>query len=125
MATATHDLAELKRRMQGALQVLKQELGGLRTGRASANLLEPVQVEAYGTKMPLNQLATVSVPEARLITVQVWDRSMVAAVDKAIRNSGLGVNPVTEGQLIRVPIPELTRERRQELAKMANKYAES
>jgi ribosome recycling factor len=124
MATAVHDLAELKRRMQGALQVLKQELGGLRTGRASANLLEPVQVEAYGTRMPLNQLATVSVPEARMISVQVWDRSMVHAVEKAIIAANLGLNPATEGQVLRLRIPELNAERRKELVKVAHKYAE-
>jgi ribosome recycling factor len=124
MATATHDLPELKRRMQGALQVLKQELSGLRTGRASANLLEPVQVEAYGTRMPLNQLATVSVPEARMISVQVWDRSMVHAVEKAIMAANLGLNPSTEGQVLRLRIPELNTERRKELVKVAHKYAE-
>jgi ribosome recycling factor len=124
MATATHDLAELKRRMQGAMQVLKQELSGLRTGRASANLLEPVQVEAYGTRMPLNQLATVSVPEARMISVQVWDRSMVHAVEKAIIAANLGLNPSTEGQVLRLRIPELNAERRKELVKVAHKYAE-
>jgi ribosome recycling factor len=125
MATATHDLSELKRRMQGALQVLKQELSGLRTGRASANLLEPVQVEAYGTRMPLNQLATVSVPEARMISVQVWDRSMVHAVEKAIIAANLGLNPSTEGQVLRLRIPELNEERRRELVKVAHKYAET
>ena len=125
MATATHDLAELKRRMQGALQVLKQELSGLRTGRASANLLEPVQVEAYGTRMPLNQLATVSVPEARMISVQVWDRSMVHPVEKAIIAANLGLNPSTEGQVLRLRIPELNEERRRELVKVAHKYAET
>jgi len=124
MATATHDLGELKRRMQGAMQVLKQELSGLRTGRASANLLEPVQVEAYGTRMPLNQLATVSVPEARMISVQVWDRSMVHAVEKAIIAANLGLNPATEGQVLRLRIPELNAERRKELVKLAHKYAE-
>jgi ribosome recycling factor len=124
MATATHDLGEIKRRMQGALQVLKQELSGLRTGRASANLLEPVQVEAYGTRMPLNQLATVSVPEPRMISVQVWDRSMVHAVEKAIIAANLGLNPSTEGQVLRLRIPELNAERRKELVKVAHKYAE-
>jgi ribosome recycling factor len=104
--------------------VLKQELGGLRTGRASANLLEPVQVEAYGTRMPLNQLATVSVPEARMISVQVWDRSMVHAVEKAIIAANLGLNPSTEGQVLRLRIPELNAERRKELVKVAHKYAE-
>src|SRR5215510_3945813 len=110
MATATYDIAELKRRMQGALQVLKQELSGLRTGRASASLLDPIQVDAYGTHMPLNQLATVSVPEPRLISVQVWDRSMVSAVERAIINSNLGLNPATEGQVMRLRIPELNEE---------------
>jgi ribosome recycling factor len=125
MTTATYDLAELKRRMQGALQVLKQELSGLRTGRASANLLEPVQVEAYGTRMPLNQLATVSVPEPRMISVQVWDRSMVHPVEKAIIAANLGLNPSTEGQVLRLRIPELNEERRRELVKVAHKYAET
>jgi ribosome recycling factor len=125
MATPTHDLNELKRRMQGALQALKQELGGLRTGRASAGLLEPIQVEAYGTHMPLNQVATVSVPEPRLISVQVWDRSMVHAVEKAIAASNLGLSPSTEGQVLRLRIPELNEERRKELVKVAHKYAEA
>ena len=125
MATATYDLNEIKRRMHGATQVLKQELGGLRTGRASASLLEPVQVEAYGTHMPLNQLATVSVPEARLLSVQVWDRSMVHAVEKAIINSNLGLSPSTEGQVLRLRIPELNQERRKEMVKVAHKYAEA
>src|ERR1700692_3635143 len=101
MASATHDINELKRRMQGAVQSLKQELGGLRTGRASASLLDPIQVEAYGSHMPLNQLATVSVPEPRLISVQVWDRSMVHAVEKAIAGAQLGLTPSTEGQGLR------------------------
>ena len=125
MATTTFDMNDLKRRMQGAMQVLKQELSGLRTGRASANLLEPVQVEAYGTRMPLNQLATVSVPEARMISVQVWDRSMVHAVEKAIIAANLGLNPATEGQVLRLRIPELNEERRRELVKVAHKYAET
>src|SRR5438132_12962995 len=125
MATATHDLAELKRRMQGAIQVLKQELGGLRTGRASPSLLEPIQVEAYGTHMPLNQLATVSVPEPRPLTVQVWDKAMVSAIERAIINANLGLNPATEGQLLRLRIPELNQERRRELVKVAHKYAEA
>jgi len=115
---------ELKRRMQGAIQLLKQELGGLRTGRASASLLEPVQVEAYGTHMPLNQVATVSVPEPRLLSVQVWDRSLVHAVEKGISAANLGLTPNTEGQTIRLRIPELNEERRKELAKVAHKYAE-
>jgi ribosome recycling factor len=125
MASATHDLNELKRRMQGAIQALKQELGGLRTGRASASLLDPIQVEAYGSHMPLNQLATVSVPEPRLISVQVWDRSMVHAVEKAIANSHLGLTPSTEGQVLRLRIPELNEERRKELVKVAHKYVEA
>src|SRR5271167_4296219 len=125
MATATYDLNEIKRRMHGATQVLKQELGGLRTGRASASLLEPVQVEAYGTHMPLNQLATVSVPEPRLLSVQVWDRAMVHAVEKAIINSNLGLSPSTEGQVLRLRIPELNQDRRKEMVKVAHKYAEA
>lgn len=120
-----HDLNELKRRMQGAIQSFKQELTGLRTGRATATLLDPVQVEAYGSHMPLNQLATVSVPEPRLISVQVWDRSMVHPVEKAIVNSNLGLSPSTEGQVIRLRIPELNEERRRDLAKVAHKYAEA
>ncbi len=125
MAATTHDINDLKRRMQGAMGVLKQELSGLRTGRANASLLEPVQVDAYGTHMPLAQLATVSVPEARLLSVQVWDRSMVHAVEKAITAANLGLNPQTEGQVIRLRIPELNEERRKELVKVAHKYAEA
>ena len=119
------DLDDLKRRMDGALQVFKQELSGLRTGRASASMLEPVTVQAYGTTMPLSQVATISAPEPRLVNVQVWDRSMAQAVEKAIRESSLGLNPVVEGQMMRIPIPELNQERRQELIKVAHKYAES
>lgn len=115
----------LQRRMDGALDVLKKEFGGLRTGRASATLLDPVQVEAYGSMTPLNQVAGVSVPEPRMIVVQVWDRGVVKAVDKAIREAGLGLNPQTEGQTIRLPMPELTQERRKELTKVAHKYAEA
>jgi len=118
------DLDDLKRRMDGVIQGFKTELSGLRTGRASASMLEPVTVEAYGTTMPLSQVATVSVPEARLINVQVWDRSMAQAVEKAIRESSLGLNPVVEGQVMRIPIPELNAERRQELVKVAHKYSE-
>lgn len=125
MAAITHDINDLKRRMQGSLGVLKQELSGLRTGRANAALLEPVQVDAYGTHMPLSQLATVSVPEARLLSVQVWDRSMVHAVEKAITAANLGLNPQTEGQVIRLRVPELNEERRKELVKVAHKYAEA
>lgn len=119
-----HDLNSLKRRMDGAVEVLRKELSGLRTGRASASLLEPIQVNAYGTMMPLTQVGTIGVPEPRLITVQVWDKSLVSAVDKAIRDSGLGLNPQTDGALVRVPIPELSQERRAELSKVAHKYAE-
>ncbi|WP_414639786.1 ribosome recycling factor [Arenibaculum sp.] len=110
--------------MDGALDALHKEFAGLRTGRASASLLEPITVEAYGARMPITQVGTINVPEPRLITVQVWDRTMVKAVEKAIRESGLGLNPMTEGQTIRVPIPELNQERRQELAKVAAKYSE-
>ncbi len=118
------DLDDLERRMRGAVDVLKQEFAGLRTGRASASLLEPVKVDAYGSEMPLNQVGTISVPEPRMISVQVWDKSMVSAVEKAIRDAGLGLNPAADGQLVRVPIPELTEERRQEMAKIAGKYTE-
>jgi ribosome recycling factor len=118
------DLSDIKRRMQGAIQSLKHDLNSLRTGRASASVLDPIMVEAYGSRMPLNQVATVSVPEARLISVQVWDRGMANAVDKAIRESDLGLNPQTEGQVIRIRIPELNEQRRKELVKVAHKYAE-
>lgn len=121
---ATFDKDDLQRRMDGAVSVLKKEFGGLRTGRASASLLDPIVVNAYGSQMPLNQVATVSVPEPRMLSVQVWDKDQVNAVDKAIRESDLGLNPVVEGQLLRLPIPELNEERRQELAKVAAKYAE-
>jgi len=117
-------LKDLRRRMDGAIEVLRKEFGGLRTGRASTSLLEPVQVNAYGGMVPLNQVASVNVPEPRMITVQVWDRGVVKAVDKAIREAGLGLNPQTEGQVIRVPIPELNEERRRELTRVAAKYAE-
>src|SRR5467141_2188579 len=117
-------LTDLRRRMDGASEVLRKEFGGLRTGRASASLLEPVTVSAYGGTLPINQLANVSVPEPRMITVQVWDRAMVKAVDKAIREAGLGLNPQTEGQVIRVPIPDLNEERRRELTRVAARYAE-
>ena len=117
-------LKDLRRRMDGALEVLRKEFGGLRTGRASASLLEPVTVPAYGGTSPLNQLANISVPEPRMITVQVWDRALIKAVDKAIREAGLGLNPQTEGQTIRVPIPDLNEERRRELTRVSAKYAE-
>jgi ribosome recycling factor len=125
MASPTHDLNELKRRMQVAIQLLKQEMSGLRTGRASSALLEPIQVEAYGSHMPLNQVATISVPEPRLLSVQVWDKSMVHAVEKAISASNLGLTPSTEGQVLRLRIPELNEDRRKELVKVAHKYAEA
>ena len=122
------DLATLKqdltRRMDGAIDTLKREFNGLRTGRAHPGLLEPVKVHAYGTDMPLAQVGTIGAPEARMLTVQVWDKSMVNAVDKAIREAGLGLNPQADGTMIRIPIPQLTTERRNELAKMAHKYAE-
>ena len=125
MAAPTHNLEDIKRRMQGALTSLKTELSGLRTGRASASLVEHVQVDAYGTHMPLNQLATVSVPEPRMLSVQVWDRSMVHAVEKGISAANLGLTPNTEGQVIRLRVPELNEERRKELVKVAHKYAEA
>ncbi|MBP2227221.1 ribosome recycling factor [Azospirillum agricola] len=121
---AAPDTSDLKRRMEGALESFRKELTGLRTGRASSSLLEPVMVEAYGNRVHLKEVGTVSVPEPRLITVQVWDRGMTKAVEKAIRDSGLGLNPQAEGQVIRVPLPDLTQERRAELAKVAHKYAE-
>jgi len=117
-------LNSLVSRMEKSVDSLKDELGGLRTGRASATMLDPVMVDAYGSQMPLNQLASVSVTDARMISVQVWDRTMAAAVDKAIRESGLGLNPITEGANIRVPLPELNEERRRELSKVASGYAE-
>jgi ribosome recycling factor len=119
-----YDKADIQRRMHGAVEALKHDLGGLRTGRASVTLLEPVHVEVYGANMPINQVATISAPEPRMLTVQVWDRSNVGLVEKAIRSAGLGLNPVTEGQNIRLPIPDLTEERRKELAKLAGQYAE-
>src|SRR6202012_4726888 len=118
-------LKDIRRRMDGALEALRKEFGGLRTGRASGSLLEPVTVEAYGKSVPLNQVANINVPEPRLITVNVWDRGMVKAVDKAIREAGLGLNPQTGGQPIRVPIPDLNEERRRELTRVAAKYAEA
>ena len=118
------DPKELEKRMHGAMDALKKEFQGLRTGRASVNLLDPVMVEAYGQRMPLNQVGTVSAPEARLLSVQVWDKGLVTPTAKAIRDAGLGLNPQPDGQLIRIPLPELTSERRAELAKLAHKYAE-
>src|SRR6476469_2740433 len=122
--TTTVSTDDLKRRMHGAVDALRHDLAGLRTGRASTALLDPVDVEVYGSNMPLNQVATVSVPEPRMLSVQVWDRSNVQPVEKAIRSAGLGLNPITDGQMIRLPIPELTEERRKELAKLAGQYAE-
>lgn len=119
------DLSNIERRMEGALTTLKTELNGLRTGRASASLLEPVMVEAYGQLMPISKVGTITVPEPRMIAVQVWDKSQVNLVEKAIRESGLGLNPMPDGQLVRVPLPELNEERREELVKVAGKYAES
>ena len=124
MTVADPDLKDLERRMHGAVEVLQKEFAGLRAGRASIHLLEPITLDAYGASMPLNQVATISVPEPRMITVQVWDRSLASTVDKAIRDSGLGLNPQSEGQVIRVPIPMLSEERRVELGKIAGKYAE-
>ncbi len=117
-------IKDLRRRMEGALEALRKDFGGLRTGRASASLLEPVTVSAYGGTMALKEVASINVPEPRMITVQVWDRTLVKAVDKAIRESGLGLNPQTEGQLVRVPIPDLNEERRRELTRVAARYAE-
>ncbi len=117
-------MSDINRRMDGAIEAVKKDFAGLRTGRASTALLEPVMVEAYGSSMPMTSVGTIGAPEARMLTVQVWDKSMVAAVEKAIRNSGLGLNPSPDGQLIRCPIPPLSEERRQEMAKIAGKYAE-
>ena len=121
---ADPDLDDLERRMKGAVEALRKELGGLRTGRASLSLLEPIVVQAYETEMPLNQVATINIPEPRLLSVQVWDKTQVKAVEKAIRSSDLGLNPIVDGQSLRIPIPELNEERRRELAKVAAKYAE-
>ena len=118
------DLDDLERRMDGALAVLRSEFASLRTGRASGSMLDPIQVAAYGTMMPLNQCATINVPEPRMITVSVWDRTLIGAVEKALRTSSLGINPVVEGTLMRLPIPELNEERRRELTKVAGHYAE-
>ena len=119
-----YDRADLERRMKGAVEALKHDLSGLRTGRANVGLLDPVHVEVYGQSMPLNQVATVTAPEPRLLSVQVWDRSNVGPVEKAIRSAGLGLNPINDGQLLRLPIPDLTEERRKELAKLTHQYAE-
>lgn len=124
MSLAGYDIKEIETKMRASIDALKREFSGLRTGRASANLLDPVQVMVYGSRMPLNQVATVSVPEPRMISVQVWDRSNVQAVDKAIREANLGLNPIMDGQVLRLPIPALTSDRRNELVKLAHKYAE-
>lgn len=121
---AAADISDLKKRMDGALQALKREFAGLRTGRASTALLEPIMVEAYGQQMPLNQVGTVSVPEPRMLTVQIWDKTMVSKAEKAIREAGLGLNPSNDGNTVRIPIPPLSEERRQELGKVAGRYAE-
>lgn len=121
---ADPDIDDLKRRMNGAVEVLRSEFGGLRAGRASTALLEPVAADAYGSRMPISQLGTVSAPDARLLTVQVWDKSLVGAVERAIRESDLGLNPQPEGTVIRVPIPQLSEERRMEMTRVAGKYAE-
>jgi ribosome recycling factor len=120
-----YDKSDLERRMAGAVEALKHDLVGLRTGRASTTLLDPVTVEVYGAHMPINQVASVSAPEPRMLSVQVWDKSNVGPVDKAIRSAGLGLNPIVDGQTLRLPIPDLTEERRKELAKLAGKYAEN
>ena len=122
---AKYDKADLERRMHGAVESLKSDLAGLRTGRAHTALLDPVTVEVYGAQMPLNQVASVSAPEPRMLSVQVWDKSNVGPVDKAIRSAGLGLNPIVDGQMLRLPIPEMTQERRKELSKLAGKYAEA
>jgi len=124
MSDGIVDVADLERRMNGALNSLKSDLAGLRTGRASAAILDPITVEAYGQQMPMNQVGTVSVPEPRMISVQIWDKSMVGAVEKAIRESDLGLNPVTDGTNLRIPLPELNEERRREIVKVAHQYAE-
>jgi ribosome recycling factor len=121
---AAYEKADIERRMAGAVDALKHDLQGLRTGRASTTLLDPVTVDVYGAQMPINQLASVSAPEPRLLSVQVWDKTNVGPVDKAIRSAGLGLNPIVDGQTLRLPIPDLTEERRKELAKLANQYAE-
>jgi ribosome recycling factor len=121
---STFKMSDLRKRMDGAAEVLRKEFAGLRTGRASASLLEPIMVQAYGSEVPINQVGTVSVPEPRMLSVQVWDRSLVKAVEKAIRTADLGLNPSVDGTLLRIPVPELTEERRTELAKVAARYAE-
>ncbi len=121
---AKYDKADIERRMKGAVESLKSDLGGLRTGRANTSLLDPVMVEVYGSMMPLNQVATVSAPEPRMLSVQVWDKANVTAVEKGIAKANLGINPMIDGQNVRLPMPDLTQERRKELAKLAGQYAE-
>ena len=121
---ADPDIDDLKRRMNGAVEVLRDEFGGLRTGRATPALLEPINVDAYGSSMPMNQVGTISTPDARMLSVQVWDNSLISSVEKAIRDSDLGLNPQTEGNVVRVPVPQLSEERRIEMTKVASKYAE-
>lgn len=125
MSAEDIDVAALEKRMDGALNALKTEFASLRTGRASASMLDPVMVDAYGSAMPLNQCATINVPEPRMVVVNVWDKGLVNAVDKAIRNSGLGINPQMDGTILRLPIPDLNEERRRELGKVAGQYAET
>jgi ribosome recycling factor len=124
MSDTEPDIDDLERRMDGAIEALRKEFSGLRTGRASASLLEPIMVDAYGATVPINQLGNINVPEPRMISVQVWDKANVKAVEKAIRNSALGLNPAVDGTLLRIPLPELSEERRQELVKVAHRYAE-
>jgi ribosome recycling factor len=124
MAATGANLKDLEKRMEGALSALKGEFSGLRSGRASASLLEPIMVDAYGAMMPLNQVGSINVPEPRMISVSVWDKALVSAVDRAIRDAGIGLNPVIDGTNVRVPIPPLTEERRKDLTKVAHKYAE-
>lgn len=125
MSNGAAELKDLRKRMDGAIASLKSEFGGLRTGRASTSLVEPIMVEAYGSKMPMSQVGTITVPEPRMITIQVWDKGLVGPTERAVRDSGLGINPVVDGQNVRIPIPPLTEERRIELAKVAAKYAEA
>ena len=121
---ADPDIDDLQRRMNGAIEVLRDEFSGLRTGRASPALLEPITVDAYGSPMPMNQVGTISAPDGRMLSVQVWDSSLVSSVEKSIRDSNLGLNPQTEGNVVRVPVPQLSEDRRIEMTKIASKYAE-
>ena len=125
MSAALFDINDIHRRMDGAINAFKHDLGGLRTGRASASLLDPITVDAYGSPTPINQVVNVTVPEARMLSVSVWDKALVGKVERAIRDSGLGLNPITDGMLLRIPLPELNEQRRKELVKIAHQYAES